>query len=321
MDYQMDTSTIKTGQQAVNQAAASKKSQTIGKQTTDRGTLITKSNNEFDKNSFLKIMTAELSNMDPSTSQDNTQYVTQMAQMTTLEQMNNLNNTMTTYSYQGLLGKGVTVDVADLNGEPYTGIVRGVSKQNNEWYLSIDVKENGKIVSKVVDASTLKSVLGTSDTENSNMLVNSNFMAASNLASNTDNKVVILNTDSTGTKTIVKGTVKSAFIDNGTVKVRVAAFDSDGNESAGTTDYPYSYIVKAGNLTDADMNVTVDDYVTSATSTTNSNSDPNSSSYDKSSAEAALANSKTDVAVSTQDALSSDTINNQLKKLQEILNS
>lgn len=320
MDTQMDTSLIKTGQQAVTQAAANKTAQTIGRQTTDRGTLITKSNDEFNKNSFLKIMTAELSNMDPSTSQDNTQYVTQMAQFTTMEQMNNLNNTMTTYSYQGLLGKGVTVDVTDLNGDSYTGIVRGVSKQNNNWYLSVDVKEDGKIVSKLFDASTLKSVLGVSDTANSNMSVNSNFMAASNLASNADNKVVILNTDSSGTKSIVKGTVKSAFLDNGTVKVRVAAFDSAGKESETTTDYPYSYIVKAGNLTDADMNVTVDDYVTNTTSSTNSNSDPNSSSYDKEAAEETLANSKTDVAASSKDALSSDTISNQLKKLQEVLN-
>lgn len=318
METQTDNSLVKTGKQAVEQAASNKKAQTIGKQTTSRGTLITKSNNEFDKNSFLKIMTAELSNMDPSTSQDNTQYVTQMAQMTTMEQMNNLNNTMTTYSYQGLLGKGVTVDVADLNGEDYTGIVKGVSKENNNWYLTVDVKEKGQIVSKMFDASTLKSVLGGSNTTNSNMLVNSDFMAASNLASNKDSKVVILNTDSTGTKSIVKGTVKSAFLDNGTVKVRVATYDSDGKEST-TKDYPYSYIVKAGNLTDADMNVKVSDYVTSATSTANSSSDPNSSNYDKKAAETTLANSKTPVKASSSDALTSDTINNQIKKLEEIL--
>lgn len=319
METQTDTSLVKTGQQAVDQSNAAKKAQTVGKQTTSRGTLITKSSNEFDKNSFLKIMTAELSNMDPSTSQDNTQYVTQMAQMTTMEQMNNLNNTMTTYSYQGLLGKGVTVDVADLNGDNYTGIVKGVSKENNNWYLTVDVKEKGKIVSKMFDASTLKSVLGASNTTNSNMLVNSDFMSASNLASNKDNKVVILNTDSTGTKSIVKGTVKSAFLDNGTVKVRVATYDSDGKEATTTTDYPYSYIVKAGNLTDADMNVKVSDYVTSTTSTTNSSSDPNSSNYDKKAAETTLANSKTPVKASSSDALTSDTINNQIKKLEEIL--
>lgn len=320
MDTQMDTSLVTTGQQALDLAAATKKAQTIGKQTTDRGTLITKSNGEFDKNSFLQIMMAELKNMDPSTSQDNTQYVTQMAQMTAMEQMNNLNNTMTTYSYQGLLGKGVTVDVQDLNGDDYTGIVRGVSKENNNWYLSVDVKENGKVVNKIFDASKLKSVLGASDTTNSNMLVNSDFMAASNLASSKDNKVVILNTDSSGAKTIIKGTVKSAFIDNGSVKVRVATFDSDGNESATTTDYPYSHIVKAGSLTDADMNVTVDDYTTSTTSTTNSSLDPTSSSYDKASALSALANSTTSVSASSQNTVSSENITDQLSKAQEVLN-
>lgn len=210
MDSQVGTSNVQTGKQAVDSAAAQKKSNTVGKQTTSRGTLITKQNNEFDEKSFLKIMTAQMKNMDPSSSQDNTQYVTQMAQFATMQQMNALNSTMRTSSYQGLIGKGVTVDVSDVNGDPYTGIVRGVTKENNEWYLSVEVEEKGKKIYKVFDASTLKSVLGTSDYTNQNMLLNSDFMAASNLASDSANKVVILDTDATGTQSIVKGTVKKS---------------------------------------------------------------------------------------------------------------
>lgn len=323
MDYQMDTSLTKSGQQAVTQAAANKSAQTVGKQTTDRGTLITRSaGGELDSTAFLKIMVAEMKNLDPSSSssQDNTQYVTQMAQLTTMQQMNDLNKTMSASSYQSLLGKGVTVDVADTDGKPYTGIVRGVSKQYNNWYLSMDVKENGKIVNKIFDASTLKSVLGVSDNTNASMLVNSDFMAASNLASSKDNKVVILATDSNGTKSIVKGTVKSAYLDNGQVKIRVATLDANGNESSTTTDYPYASIIKAGNLTDEDMDVKLEDYVPADTSsTTNAAEDPNSSSYDKTAAIDNLANSKTEVKGSSQD-YSSETIPDELKKAQDILN-
>lgn len=323
MDTQMDNSLAVSGQDAVYQAAANKKAQTVGKQTTDRGTLITRSaGGELDSTSFLRIMVAEMKNVDPSSSsgQDNTQYVTQMAQLTTMQQMNDLNKTMSAYSYQALIGKGVTVDVADTDGKPYTGIVRGVSKQKNNWYLSMDVKENGKIVNKIFDASTLKSVLGVSDSTNASMLINSDFMAASNLASSKDNKVVILDTDSNGTKSIVKGTVKSAYLDNGQVKIRVSTFDANGNESSTTTDYPYASIIKAGNLTDKDMNVKLEDYVTDdAPSTTNAATDPNSSSYDKNAVIGNLANSKTEVKGSSQD-YSSETITDQLKKAQEIQN-
>jgi flagellar basal-body rod modification protein FlgD len=262
MDSQMNTTNVITGQKAVDDAAAAKRAKTYGKQTTDRGTLIQRSrDNDLDGSSFLKIMVAEMKNIDPSSSQDNTAYVTQMAQMTTMQQMSDLNKTMSAYSYQALLGKGVTVGVADTDGYDYTGIVKGVSRMNNTWYLSVDVKESGKIVSKVFEASTLKSVLGTTENTSASMLVNSDFMAASSLASNKDNKVVILNTDSKGTQSVVKGTVKSAFLDNGVVKMRVATYDSDGKESTTTTDYPYSSIVKAGNLTDEDMNVTLEDYI------------------------------------------------------------
>lgn len=311
-----------TGQQAIDQAAANKKAQAIGKQTTDKGTLIVRStDNQLDGTSFLKIMIAQMKNLDPTANQDNTAYVTQMAQMTTMQQMNDLNKTMSAYSYQSLLGKGVTVDIPDMDGNLYTGIVRGVSKENNAWYLSVDVKENGKIVSKVFDASKLKSVLGISDSTNSNMLINSDFMAASNLASNKENKVVILNTDSKGTQSIVKGTVKSAYLDNGIVKVRVAEFDSAGNESTNTTDYPYSYIVKAGNLTDKDMDVKLEDYVTTNSTSASTTIDPNDPNYNKEAMLQRLASSTTDVKASSNNDFSTETINDQAKKAQEISDS
>lgn len=46
------------------------------------------------KDGFLKILAAELQNQDPMNAQDNTQYVAQMAQFTSLEQMQNLNASM-----------------------------------------------------------------------------------------------------------------------------------------------------------------------------------------------------------------------------------
>ena len=161
---------------ASNIAGNNKATTTSG--TTDRGTPIVNSNNSgFDKNSFLKILSAQLSNLDPSANQDSTAYVTQMSQFAAMEQMYNLNDTMSTFAYQQLIGKGVTVDVADSNGNAYTGIVRGVSKDTTGTYLSVEVNENGKNVYKVFDVRKLVSVLGVPDDTNSNMLVNSDFLA------------------------------------------------------------------------------------------------------------------------------------------------
>lgn len=319
----MGDAIVKTGQQAIDQAAAIKKAKTVGKQTTDRGTLITKSNGEMTKNSFLTIMVAQMKNQDPTQTQDSSALVTQMAQMSSMEQMSNLNDTMTTNAYQGLTGKGVTVDVADTNGNPYTGIVKGVTKENGEYYLSLEVNENGTNKYKVFDASKLKSVLATTDYTNSNMLINSDFMSASLLASDVNNKAVIVNTDATGTKTIVKGTVKSTYIDNGVVKVKVSTFDADGKASTETTDYPYSSVLKAGNLTTKDMDVTVKDLEdTTAVSTLDPRLDPTSKDYDPSARYNILNNSKTQIKTSSSlnNSSSSDSIESEIQKLNAIVN-
>lgn len=55
---------------------------------------VKKNNQEFDKNTFLQILTAQLSNQDPMNAKDNTEYIAQMAQFSSLEQMQNLNTTM-----------------------------------------------------------------------------------------------------------------------------------------------------------------------------------------------------------------------------------
>ncbi|WP_315068446.1 flagellar hook capping FlgD N-terminal domain-containing protein [uncultured Clostridium sp.] len=315
-----------TGQEAKYQAAANKKAQTVGQQTTDRGTLITKSNNEMNKDSFLRILVAEMGHQDPTQNQDPTVMVTQMAQLTSMEQMSNLNDTMTTNAYEGLVGKGVTVDVADNNGDDYTGIVRGASKQDNTWYLTLEVNENGKSTFKVFQASKLKSVLDSSDYTNRNMLINSDFMAASSLASDKNNKVIILTSDDKGNNSLVKGTVKSAYLDNGVVKIRVATFDSNGNESTTTTDYGYSNVVKAGDLTESDMNVKVEDYVGTSTSNNDptTQKDPSDPTYDHAAQYDKLNNSTTEVKGSSSkmdSSASANSMQEQYEKANEVYNN
>lgn len=192
----------------------------LGYNSTDRGTPIVKPGEDMDKNTFLKILSAQLRNQDPmSGDQDSTQYVTQMAQFTTMEQMQNLNKTMTSYSHQNLVGKGVTVDVADSNGNPYTGIVKSVKIEGGKTSISVEVAEDGKNVYKEFPVESILSVLEVPDfslpTIN-NMNGNTSFLLASSFIGK---DVVLSEKDSSDNN--YEGKVIAAFKEEGLIKVNV----------------------------------------------------------------------------------------------------
>ena len=87
------------------------------------------------KDDFLKLLITQLSNQDPLSPMENTEFIAQMAQFSSLEQMTNMNqefgklNSMLTSS-QGVNTIGKTVDI-DLGGAVTTGKVNAVSFGNN----------------------------------------------------------------------------------------------------------------------------------------------------------------------------------------------
>ena len=214
--------------------------------TTSKGTKIvpkSSTGGSMDKNSFLKILAAQLSNLDPTQNQDSSAYVSQMAQFASVEQMSNLNETMTKSSYEQLVGKGVTMTDTDTSGKAITGVVKAVTTDSNgTTYLGISV--DGSSTTTPYKASDIASVIDSSESAISatiNTAVNTDFLAASALKGQ---DVVVSTTDSTDTtKTVdVSGTIKSVYIDNGVVKIKVTT--SDGT----TQEYPYSSVLKAGDL-------------------------------------------------------------------------
>lgn len=274
-----DINTVLGKTDASSIVSASNKT-TVTSATTDRGTKIVTGSEGFDKNSFLKLLSAQLSNLDPTADQDSTAYVTQMAQFSAMEQMYNLNETMSTFAYQQLIGKGVTMNVADSDGNGYTGVVRGVSKDASGTYLAVEVNEKGTNTIKVFDAKKLVSVLESQDTSNATTALSSSFLTASALAKD-NQKVVIQTVDDKDSIVIVKGKVKSAFIDNAIVKVRVEVLGEDGSPTGEVKVYPYSSILKAGDLTDEDMDVKVEDVTESDTSTETDKSESTDSTENK----------------------------------------
>ena len=85
----------------------------------------------LDKNGFLKMLTAQMSNQDPTSGQDPNQYFQTISMMTQVEQMTNMATAQTAAlsrtkdaNATGLIGRTVTYPGA--NGADATGLVESV---------------------------------------------------------------------------------------------------------------------------------------------------------------------------------------------------
>ena len=140
-------------------AATDEKQENLSR-ATDRGTKIVKKGEEMDKNSFLKILSAELSNQDPTSAKDGTEFVAQMAQFASLEQMTNLNSTIAFSNSSSLTGKMVAFNSYDQKGMQYGGTVKAVYKDAGATYLAVQLQD-GSI--KDFPADSLSDVLDVPD--------------------------------------------------------------------------------------------------------------------------------------------------------------
>jgi len=106
------------------------------------------------KDVFLKLLVTQLRYQDPLKPQDNSAFVAQMAQFTSLEQLQNVNATLT--QLVTLQSKdttnvishapaylGLTVTVAGENGEPVSGTVSAVEYEQGKPFLVIDGIRHG----------------------------------------------------------------------------------------------------------------------------------------------------------------------------------
>jgi flagellar basal-body rod modification protein FlgD len=217
---------------------------------TKNGTRIVKKGQEMDKNAFLRILTAELTNQDPSNTKDSTAYVSQLAQFASLEQMANLNGTMSFNSASTLVGKVVALNAYDDYGKQYGGMVTNVNKEGDNIKLTVNVaKYKGnevvgyeekefayKDLSDVLDLPDDKSQSLTYLTQGMNYLnTNMSFMAASGLI----NKSVELT--STADKQNYSGRVLEVYKTSEGIKLKVSL--DDGTEK----EFLYNEITKVKN--------------------------------------------------------------------------
>lgn len=95
----------------------------------------------MDKESFLQLLVAQMKYQDPMEPTSNTEYISQYAQFSELEQMQNLSGSMNLQRASGLVGQYAVMEhVNDATGNTTTveGRVDYVTFENNKAFLSID---------------------------------------------------------------------------------------------------------------------------------------------------------------------------------------
>ena len=95
--------------------------------------------NELGKDDFLKLLITQLQNQDPTEPMENQEFIAQMAQFSSLEQMTNMSTSfakmasfISSQEAANTLGKTVELNVGDTNNR---GIVEGATRGDNPQIL------------------------------------------------------------------------------------------------------------------------------------------------------------------------------------------
>lgn len=98
------------------------------------------SNSSVDKDAFLQLLVAQMKYQDPLEPTSNTEYISQFATFSELEQMQNMSATLELSRASTLVGQTVLIDVTDSEGKTtqVQGNVDYVVYEGNKAYLSVN---------------------------------------------------------------------------------------------------------------------------------------------------------------------------------------
>jgi len=117
--------------------------------TSSTGASTTKTNNELGKDDFLQLLVTQLQHQDPLAPMEDKEFISQMAQFTSLEQMKNMNTAVQITQATSYIGKQVTWP--DDVGVLQNGIVSSVQIISGVPNLVIDSKTIA--LSKVINVT------------------------------------------------------------------------------------------------------------------------------------------------------------------------
>jgi flagellar basal-body rod modification protein FlgD len=151
---------------ASSSSAASAATTTSGSGTTTSGSGTTNTGFGGGMNDFLKLFTTQLKYQNPTSPMDTTNFTSQLAQMSSVEQLTNLNtnmkalsaysNSLNNITATSLIGKSVVMN------DKTTGVVTGVKFDKGITYLTLD---NGNNV-QMGDVKEIKTAADKSTTTN-----------------------------------------------------------------------------------------------------------------------------------------------------------
>ena len=131
----------------------------------------TSSGSSLDKDAFLQLLVTQMQYQDPLEPTSNTEYMSQLAQFTSLEEMENLNKAYTRSDAQSLVGSYVIIKTQDSSGDDkyVSGLVDYVTMINNKPYFSINDNYYAyEDLDSVVDADYINSLDKDKDKDSKN---------------------------------------------------------------------------------------------------------------------------------------------------------
>lgn len=116
-----------------------------------------KTSSNLGKDEFLNLLVTQLQYQDPLEPQDDKEFIAQMAQFSSLEQMQNLNNSFSDFMSYSLVGKYAT---AEYGTDTIDGYIESVVNAGNETFAVIDgTSVNIEDIYKVTDVAEELQVL------------------------------------------------------------------------------------------------------------------------------------------------------------------
>ena len=120
--------------------------------------------NPLDRNAFLRLLVTQLRNQDPLNPMEDKEFIAQLAQFSSLEQLQNMNESLgmftksqSSFAALGLIGR--SIDAIDPEtGEAFSGAVKSVKFDKGEPILVVPVEREGKTVDVHISLAYVGSV-------------------------------------------------------------------------------------------------------------------------------------------------------------------